>query len=89
MPIPMGYIDIIRTTNTDLDTLAEKEINDYWIETGAKELSGLWVGRTIFHLLHPSPPPGKQYINGVLHKKQKTIRLDDIWPEVWTKYSTK
>ena len=29
-PIPLKYIDVTRTTNTNLDVLQESRIDDYW-----------------------------------------------------------
>ena len=29
-PIPLKYINVTRTTHTNLDVLQEKHINDYW-----------------------------------------------------------
>ena len=29
-PIPLKYIDVTRTTDTSLDVMSEKHIDDYW-----------------------------------------------------------
>ncbi len=89
LPIPISYIDILRNTTTDLPTLAEKTLNDYWIEDGARELSGLWTGRTRFMLLKPKAPDGSKWVDGRITKIQKTTRPDSVWPETWKKMSQK
>ena len=40
-PIPMKYIDVTRTTQTSLDVLLEKHIEDYWNVDGDRELSDM------------------------------------------------
>jgi len=47
-PIPLKYLDILRRTCTDISDKAESQINDYWPESGARELSSEWVGKTVF-----------------------------------------
>ena len=38
-PIPLKYIDVIRSTHTDLDVAQEKRIDDYWNVDGDRNLS--------------------------------------------------
>ena len=38
-PVPIKYIDVTRTTNTSLDVLLEKNIEDYWNVVGEREMS--------------------------------------------------
>ena len=38
-PIPLKYIDISRTTHTNLDVKQEKRIDDYWNIDGSRDLS--------------------------------------------------
>ena len=38
-PIPLKYIDVTRTTHTNLDVKLEKRIDDYWNIDGSRELS--------------------------------------------------
>ena len=50
-PIPLKYIDVSRTTHTNLDVKQEKRIDDYWNIDGSRELSDPWTGFTQFTLL--------------------------------------
>ena len=38
-PIPLKYIDVSRTTHTNLDVKQEKPIDDYWNVDGSRDLS--------------------------------------------------
>ena len=38
-PIPLKYIDVSRTTHTNLDVKQEKRIDDYWNIDGSRDLS--------------------------------------------------
>ena len=49
-PIPLKYIDVTRTTHTNLDLKLEKRIDDYWNIDGSRDLSDLWTGFTQFLL---------------------------------------
>ena len=44
-PIPLKYIDVSRTTHTNLDVKQVKRIDDYWNIDGS-HLSDLWTGFT-------------------------------------------
>ena len=50
-PIPLKYIDVTRTTHTNLDVKQEKRIDDYWNVDGSRDLSDPWTGFTQFTLL--------------------------------------
>ena len=50
-PIPLKYIDVSRTTHTNLDVKQEKRIDDYWNIDGSREMSDPWTGFTQFTLL--------------------------------------
>ena len=43
-PIPLKYIDVTRTTHTNLDVKQEKRIDDYWNIDGSRDLSNPWTG---------------------------------------------
>ena len=43
------YIDVSRTTHTNLDVLQESRIDDYWNIDGSRDLSDSWTG---FHSVH-------------------------------------
>ena len=49
-PIPQKYIDVSRTTHTNLDVKQEKLIDDYWNIDGSRDLSDPWTGFTQFTL---------------------------------------
>ena len=50
-PIPLKYIDVSRTTHTNLDVKQEKRIDDYWNTDGSRDLSDPWTGFTQFTLV--------------------------------------
>ena len=54
LPIPLKYIDVSRTTHTNLDVKHEKLIDDYWTIDGSRDLSDLWTGSAQFTLLEES-----------------------------------
>ena len=45
-PIPLKYIDVSRTTRTNLDVMQERRIDDYWNIDGSRDLSASWTGFT-------------------------------------------
>ena len=47
-PIPFKYIDVTRTTHTNLDVKQEKRIDDSWNIDGSRDLSDPWTGFTRF-----------------------------------------
>ena len=47
-PIPLKYMDVSRTTCTNLDVKQEKRIDDYWNVDGSRDLSDPWTGFTQF-----------------------------------------
>ena len=57
-PIPLKYIDISRTTHTNLDVKQEKRIDDYWNIDGSRDLSDPWTGFRQLTLLEEKPPEG-------------------------------
>ena len=57
-PIPLKYIDVSRTTHTNLDVKQEKRIDDYWNIDGSRDLSDPWTGFTKIFLLEEKPPDG-------------------------------
>ena len=82
-PIPLKYIDVTRTTHTNLDVKQEKRIDDYWNIDRSRDLSDLWTGFTQFILLDEKASDGKSWSGGRLTRKQLTSRLDYLWPELW------
>ena len=57
-PIPLKYIDVSRTTLTNLDVKQEKRVDDYWNSDGSRNLSDPWTGFTQFTLLEEKLPEG-------------------------------
>ena len=85
-PIPLKYIDVTRTTHTNLDVKQEKRIDDYWNIDGSRDLSDPWTGFTQFILLEEKPPDGFLWSGErIITRKQLTSRPDHLWPEVWEK----
>ena len=88
LPIPKGYIDILRKTVTDLEIRSESSINDFWSDAGDRELSGFWQGKTIFQLFRPAPE-GWQWQSGRCTRIQKTTRPPTQWVENWKDMNAK
>ena len=82
-PIPLKYIDVTRTTHTNLDVKQEKRIDDYWNIDGSRDLSDPWTGFTQFTLLDEKAPDGYTWSGGRLTRKQLTSKPDHLWPELW------
>ena len=82
-PIPLKYIDVSRTTCTNLDVKQEKRIEDYWNIDGSRDLSDPWTGFTQFTLLEEKPPDGYMWSGERLTRKQLTSRPGHLWPELW------
>ena len=74
-PIPLEYIDVTRSTHTDL----------FWNVDLNRSLSDSWKGFTKFTLLKEKPPKGYIWSVERLTKVQTTARPDYVWPKVWTK----
>ena len=47
-PIQLKYSDVTRTSDTSLDVMLEKNLDDYWNVDGDRELSDTWTGFTRF-----------------------------------------
>ena len=62
--IPLKYIDVSRTTLTNLDVKQEKRIDDYWNIDGSRDLSDPWTGFTQFTLLNEKAPDGYMWSGG-------------------------
>ena len=84
-PIPLKYIDVSRTTHTDLDVMQESRIDYYWNIDGSRDLSDSWTGFAQFTLLSEKPPEGYMWSEERLTKRQATSRPDHLWPELWIK----
>ena len=82
-PVPLKYIDVTRTTETTLDVMSEKKMDDYWNVDGDRELSGTWTGFTRFTTLSEKPPDVYPWSGERLTRKQTTSRPGKLWPEMW------
>ena len=80
---PLKYIDVSRTTHSNLDVTQESRIDDYWNVDGLRDLSDPWTGFTQFTLLDEKPPDGYMWSGWRLMRKQQTSRPDHLWPEIW------
>ena len=69
-PIPLKYIDVSRTTHTNLDVKQEKRIDDYWNIDGSRDLSDPWTGFTQVTPLEEKPPDGYMWSVWRLHPGQ-------------------
>ena len=47
----LKYIDVSRTTHTNLDVKQEKRIDDYWNIDGSRDLSDYWTGFTQIYFI--------------------------------------
>ena len=50
-PFPLKYIDVSKTTCTNLDVKQEKRIDDYWNVDGSRDMSDPWTVFTQFTLI--------------------------------------
>ena len=72
--IPLKYIDVSRTTQTNLDVKQEKRIDDDWNIDGSRDLSDLWTGFTQFTLLEEKPPRRIYVVRGEINEKTAYIQ---------------
>ena len=82
-PIPLKYIDVSRTAQTNLDVMRESRIDDYWNIDGSRDVSDSWTGFTQFTPLSEKPPEGYIWSRVRLTKRQATSKPDHLWPELW------
>ena len=73
-PIPLKYIDVSRTTRTNLDVMQERHIDDYWNIDGSRDLSDSWTGFTQFTISEEKPPDGCLWIRGETDKTAGNIQ---------------
>ena len=84
-PIPLKYIDVSRTTCTNLVVKQENRIDHCWNIDGSRDLSDPWTSFTRFILLEEKPADGYMWSGWGLTRKQLTSRPDHLWPELWDK----
>ena len=73
-PVPLKYIDVTRTTHTNLDVKQEKRIDDYWNIDGSRDLSDPWTGFTQFTLLDEKVPDGYTWSGREIDEKTAYIQ---------------
>ena len=73
-PIPLKYIDVSRTTHTNLIVKQEKRIDDFWNIDGSRDLSDPWTGFTQFTLLEEKPPDGYMWSGWRFNEKTAYIQ---------------
>ena len=83
--VPLKFVDVSRTTLSNLDVKQERRIDDYWNIDGSRDLSDSWTGFTQFILWEEKPPDGYMCSGWRLTKQQATSRPDHLWPELWIK----
>ena len=59
------------------------------MDSGDRQLTDSWTGKTDFELLRPTPPPFHKWVEGRLARIKKGTRPDNIWREFWRGMSTK
>ena len=72
--IPLKYIDVSRTTHTNLDVKQEKRNDDYWNIDGSRDLSDPWTVFTQFTILEEEPPDGYMWSGERLTRKTAYIQ---------------
>ena len=77
-PIPLNYIDVTRTTHTNLDVKQEKRIDDDWNIDGSRDLSDPWTGFTQFALLEEKAPDGYMWSGERLTRKTAYIQARSL-----------
>ena len=81
----------MRRTETNLETMAEKVIRDFWTDDTQEErteLADKWIGKTIFDLQHPTPKDGYEWVEHRLTKiEENTGRPGTMWPEEYWRLS--
>ena len=73
-PIPLKYIDVSRTTHTNLDVKQEKRIDDFWNVDASRDLSDPWTGFNQFTLLEEKTSRRKNVVRVEINKKTADIQ---------------
>ena len=88
-PLPSKYVDVVRLTRTNLDTLAEKGIEGIWYDAGPGELFSKEKGSTTYNILQPKPRDGFTWVDGRETAIKTTTIPGNVRPESWTGMSDK
>ena len=83
--IPLKYIDVSRTTRTNLDVMQERRIDDFWNIDGSRDLSEFLDRFSLSLLYWKKLPFGYMWFGQRLTKRQVTSRPVRLWPELWIK----
>ena len=67
-PIPLQYIDVSRSTHTNLDVMQEKRNNDYWNVDEDRTLCDSCTGFTIFTFLNEKTSSRVSVVRGAPDK---------------------
>ena len=73
-PVPLKYIDVSRTTHTNLDVKQDKRIDDNWNIDGSRDLSDPWTGFTQFTLLDEKASGRIYVVRGEINEKAAYIQ---------------
>ena len=82
---PLCYIDVTRSTRSDLDVMQEKRVDDCWNVDSNRSLSDSWKGFAKNPLLKEKPPKGCMWSVERLTQIEAIARLENVWFEVWNK----
>ena len=80
-PIPLKYIDVSRTTHTNLDVKQEKRIDDYWNIDESRVLSDTWTGFTQLLYWMKKAPDGYMWSGERLTRKTQFTLFSEKPPE--------
>ena len=84
LPIPIEFIDLGRTTETNLEDRDEPVVNDIWYDSEPRYLLAPWTGKTVLFLRHLKHPPRMQCCQGdFIVVKRGSDRPPGIHPRVW------
>ena len=88
-PTPLKYIDVSRTTRTNLDVMQERRIDDYWNIDGSRDLSDSWTGFTQFTQLEEKPPDGYMWFGRETDKTAGNIKAGSFMARALDKIGKK
>ena len=77
-PIPLKYIDVTRTTHTNLDVKQERRIDDCCNIDGSRDLSDSWTGFTQKTLIEEKPPDGYMWSGNTQARSFLARTLDKV-----------
>ena len=77
-PIPLKYIDVSRTTHSNLDVMQESRIDDCWNIDESKDLSGSWTDFTQFTPLIEKLPEGHMWSGRETDKTASDIQATSV-----------